>query len=149
MLTYYDLHREVCKFANVLTSLGVGKGDRVTIYLPMIPEAVISMLACARIGAVHTVVFGGFSADSLRERIADSGSKLLITADGGWRRGNRVALKDAADKALEGQTTVEKVVVVNRTDDAKHVPMHQTRDFWWHRLMEDAPTQARRPGNGR
>jgi len=139
VLTYWDLHREVCKFANVLGRLGVAKGDRVTIYLPMIPEAVISMLACARIGAVHTVVFGGFSADSLRERISDSQSKLLITADGGWRRGNKVPLKDAADKALEGETTIERVVVVNRTDDAKHVPMHQTRDFWWHRLMEEAP----------
>ena len=138
VLTYWDLHREVCKFANVLLGLGIAKGDRVTIYLPMIPEAVISMLACARIGAVHTVVFGGFSAESLRERIGDSQSKLLITADGGWRRGNRVALKDAADEALEGETTVEKVVVVNRTDDAKHVSMKQTRDFWWHRLMEEA-----------
>ena len=138
VLTYWDLHREVCKLSNVLQSLGVVKGDRVTIYLPAVPEAVISMLACARIGAVHTVVFGGFSADSLADRISDSQSKLLITADGGWRRGAPVRLKDLADKALEGDTTIEKVIVVNRTEDAKQVSMKQGRDFWWHRLMEDA-----------
>ena len=138
VLTYWDLHREVCKLANVLEGLGIVKGDRVTIYLPSVPEAVISMLACARIGAVHTVVFGGFSADSLAERISDSQSKLLITADGGWRRGAPVRLKDLADKALEGETTIEKVVVVNRTEDAKHVSMKQGRDFWWHRLMDEA-----------
>ena len=139
VLTYHDLHREVCKLANVLEGQGISKGDRVTIYLPAVPEAVISMLACARIGAVHTVVFGGFSADSLAERISDSQSKLLITADGGWRRGNPVRLKDLADKALEGETTIEKVIVVNRTEDAKQVSMKQGRDFWWHRLMLDAP----------
>ena len=138
VLTYWDLHREVCKLANVLLELGIVKGDRVTIYLPAVPEAVISMLACARIGAVHTVVFGGFSADSLAERISDSQSKLLITADGGWRRGAPVRLKDLADKALEGETSIEKVVVVNRTEDAKHVSMKQGRDFWWHRLMDEA-----------
>jgi len=138
VLTYWDLHREVCKLANVMEGQGIVKGDRVTIYLPAVPEAVISMLACARIGAVHTVVFGGFSADSLRERIADSQSRLLITADGGWRRGNEVRLKDLADKALEGETTIEKVLVVNRTEDAKNVPMKPGRDFWWHRLMEEA-----------
>ena len=138
VLTYWDLHREVCKLSNVLLGLGIDKGERVTIYLPTAPEAVISMLACARIGAVHTVVFGGFSADSLRERISDSQSRLLITADGGWRRGNKVTLKDTADAALEGETTIEKVIVVNRTDDAKHVHMKQGRDFWWHRLMEEA-----------
>ncbi len=138
VLTYWDLHREVCKLANVLEGLGIVKGDRVTIYLPAVPEAVVSMLACARIGAVHTVVFGGFSADSLAERIADSQSRLLITADGGWRRGAPVRLKDLADKALEGDTTIEKVVVVNRTEDAKQVSMKQGRDFWWHRLMDEA-----------
>jgi len=138
VLTYWDLHREVCKLSNVLLGLGIVKGDRVTIYLPSVPESVISMLACARIGAVHTVVFGGFSADSLAERISDSQSKLLITADGGWRRGAPVRLKDLADKALEGETTIEKVVVVNRTEDAKHVSMKQGRDFWWHRLMDEA-----------
>ena len=139
VLTYFDLHREVCKLANVLEEQGIQKGDRVTIYLPAVPEAVISMLACARIGAVHTVVFGGFSADSLAERIGDSQSKLLITADGGWRRGNPVRLKDLADQALDRETTIEKVIVVNRTEDARHVHMKQGRDFWWHRLMEEVP----------
>jgi acetyl-CoA synthetase len=137
VLTYWDLHREVCKFANVLEGLGIKKGDRVTIYLPMIPEAAIAMLACARIGAPHSVVFGGFSADSLRERIADSQSKLLITSDGGYRRGNVVRLKDAADAAIDGETTIQKMIVFNRTDDPKSVPMKQGRDFWWHRLMEE------------
>ena len=141
VLTYFDLHREVCKLANVLEEQGIQKGDRVTIYLPAVPEAVISMLACARIGAVHTVVFGGFSADSLAERISDSQSKLLITADGGWRRGNPVRLKDLADQALDRETTIEKVIVVNRTEDARHVHMKQGRDFWWHRLMEEVPSK--------
>lgn len=102
VLTYDQLWRETNRFAGVLRGLGVGKGDRVTIYLPMIPEAAIAMLACARIGAVHSVVFGGFSADSLRERINDSGSKVVVTADGGWRRGSIVPLKAATDAALEG-----------------------------------------------
>lgn len=136
VLTYWDLHREVCKFSNVLIGLGVKKGDRITIYLPMVPEAVIAMLACARIGAPHSVVFGGFSADSLRERISDSGSKLVITADGGWRRGSVVRLKSAVDEALEGETTIENVVVVNRTDKRHDVPMLEGRDHWWSDLME-------------
>jgi acetyl-CoA synthetase len=145
VLTYWDLHREVCQFSNVLLSLGIEKGDRVTIYLPMIPEAAIAMLACARVGAVHTVVFAGFSAESLRERIGDSGSRLLITADGGWRRGNAVRLKDAADAAVEGETTIEKMIVFNRTDDPRQVSMKQGRDFWWHRLMEEASAQHEAP----
>ncbi|MGO8673873.1 MAG: acetate--CoA ligase [Capsulimonadaceae bacterium] len=139
VLTYRELHREVCKFANVLEALGVKKGDRVTIYLPLIPEAAIAMLACARIGAPHSVVFGGFSADSLRERIADSQSRLLITADGGWRRGGVVQLKQAADAAVDGDTTIENVVVVNRTHRAADVPMAPGRDRWWQDLMRDAP----------
>ena len=138
VLTYWDLHREVCKLSNVLEGLGIVKGDRITIYLPSVPEAVISMLACARIGAVHTVVFAGYSSDSLAERIKDSGSRLLITADGGWRRGRPVRLKDIADEALAGETTIEKVIVLNRTEDAKQVNMKQGRDFWWHRLMAEA-----------
>jgi len=138
-LTYWDLHREVSTFANVLTGLGVAKGDRVTIYLPMIPEAAIAMLACARIGAAHSVVFGGFSADSLRERIADSNSKIVITADGGWRRGGVVKLKEATDNALTGETTVEKVVVVGRTEkDRSTVPMQEGRDLWWDDLVAAA-----------
>src|SRR5262245_18701984 len=111
-LTYFDLHREVCRFANCLKGLGVGKGDRVAIYLPMIPEAVIAALACARIGAVHSVVFGGFSSESLRDRINDAGAKLLVTADGGYRRGTIVPLKNMADEALAGTPTIENVVVV-------------------------------------
>ena len=112
-----------------------------TIYLPMIPEAAIAMLACARIGAIHTVVFGGFSSDSLRERINDSQSKVVITADGGWRRGIVVPLKTATDDALQNNAcpTVENVVVVNRASEAKNVPMSAARDQWWHRLMESAP----------
>jgi acetyl-CoA synthetase len=138
VLTYWDLHREVCKFSNVLKELGVVKGDRITIYLPMIPEAVIAMLACARVGAAHSVVFGGFSADSLQERIDDSQSKLLITADGGMRRGNSVKLKAAADEAAGKCKSIETVIVVNRTDDPTRVPMVEGRDHWWHRLMESA-----------
>jgi acetyl-CoA synthetase len=140
-LTYAELWREVNRFAGVLKGLGVGKGDRVTIYLPMIPEAAIAMLACARIGAVHSVVFGGFSSDSLRERINDSQSKVLVTSDGGWRRGNIVQLKVAADEALEGGAcpTIQHVVVYNRTSDPRHVPMTEGRDHWWHRLMEQSP----------
>jgi len=143
VLTYQDLHREVQKFANVLKSLGVKKGDRVTLYLPMVPQLPIAMLACARIGAVHSVVFGGFSAESLRDRINDSQSRVLITADGGWRRGNIVTLKRFADEALEGCPDMEHVVVVHRgVLDATHVPMREGRDHWWHRLMIDAPLEC-------
>jgi acetyl-CoA synthetase len=135
-LTYNDLFREVSKFANVLKSLGVGKGDRVAIYLPLIPELAISMLACARIGAVHSVVFGGFSAESLRDRINDSACRVLITADGGHRRGNIVALKKIADEALEDTPSIEHVVVVRRGGSASiPVTMHPERDRWYHELM--------------
>ena len=112
--TYGDLHREVCRFANGLKSLGVKKGDRITIYMPMIPELPIAMLACTRIGAPHSIVFGGFSPESLRDRINDCESSVVITADGGYRRGRIVPLKQNTDAALEGTPTVEKVVVVNR-----------------------------------
>lgn len=135
-LTYWDLYREVNKFSNVLKTLGIQKGDKVAIYLPMIPEAIIAMLSCARIGAVHTVVFGGFSAEALRDRIQDSEAKLLITADGGFRKGTIVRLKDAADKALEGKTTVKNVIVIKRTEHT--VDMHERRDHWYHRLMLNA-----------
>src|SRR5580765_7664929 len=113
-LTYFELHRHVSTFANVLKSLGVGKGDRVAIYLPLIPELAIAMLACARIGAVHSVVFGGFSAESLRDRINDSSCRLLITADGSYRRGQVVRLKQVADEAVAGAPSIEHVVVVQR-----------------------------------
>jgi acetyl-CoA synthetase len=136
--TYWDLYREVCRFANGLKSLGVRKGDRVTIYLPMIPELPIAMLACARIGAPHSVVFGGFSAESLRDRINDSQSKVMITADGGYRRGNIVQLKQNADASIEGGTPVEKVVVVRRTGHADD-RMMEGRDIWWHDLVADQP----------
>ena len=136
--TYGDLLREVCQFANGLKSLGIGKGDRVTIYLPMTPELPIAMLACARIGAPHSVVFGGFSAESLRDRINDSESKLLITADGGWRRGGVIPLKQNADDSLDGAPTVEKVVVLRRTGTADD-KMVDGRDIWWHDLMEGQP----------
>jgi acetyl-CoA synthetase len=135
-LTYFDLHREVSKFANVLKSLGVGKGDRVAIYLPLVPELAIAMLACARIGAIHSVVFGGFSAESLRDRINDSACRLLITADGGHRRGNIVALKKIADEALDATPSIEHVVVVQRGGGASiPVTMQPERDRWYHELM--------------
>jgi acetyl-CoA synthetase len=133
-LTYWDLYREVNKFANALKKLGVAKGDRVAIYMPMVPELPIAMLACARIGAVHSVVFGGFSAEALRDRINDQQAKVLITADGGWRRGQIVPLKHDADEALKGAPSIEHVVVVKRGDFAIH--MKEGRDHWWHRLMD-------------
>ncbi|AEB12550.1 acetate--CoA ligase [Marinithermus hydrothermalis] len=137
VLTYHDLWREVQRFANALKQLGVGKGDRVTIYMPMIPETAIAMLACARIGAVHSVVFGGFSANALAERIKDAEAKLLITADGGYRRGRVVPLKAQADEALAETPSVEHVVVVRRTGEA--VPMQPGRDHWYHELVESVP----------
>ncbi|WP_166825529.1 acetate--CoA ligase [Thalassoroseus pseudoceratinae] len=134
-LTYQELHREVCKFANVLKKLGVETGDRVTLYMPMIPELAIAMLACARIGATHSIIFGGFSADAIADRNNDAQSKVVITADGGWRRGKEIALKQNVDTSLEKSSSVEKVVVVNRVGcDVEMVP---DRDYWWHELMDD------------
>ncbi len=137
-LTYWDLHRQVCQFANVLKKLGVGKGDRVALYLPLIPELAISMLACARIGAVHSVVFGGFSAESLRDRINDAQATVLVTADGGYRRGSIVPLKKMADEALTDTPSIRHVVVVRRgfADIPAHV--QEGRDQWYHDLMADA-----------
>jgi acetyl-CoA synthetase len=138
-LTYYDLHREVCQFANVLKSLGVTRGDRVAIYLPLIPELAIAMLACARIGAVHSVVFGGFSAESLRDRINDAQARLLVTADGGFRRGGVVALKKVADEALADTPSIEHAVIVRRGQSDIPVTMIEGRDHWYHELMAQAP----------
>ncbi len=131
--TYQQLHNEVCKFANVLKKLGVKKGDRVSIYLPMIPELPIAMLACARIGAIHSVVFGGFSAEALRDRILDCGAKTLITCDAGYRSGKVVPTKQNADAALAECPDVKKVVVVKRSGAS--VDMEMDRDFWWDELM--------------
>ncbi|MGD8496630.1 MAG: acetate--CoA ligase, partial [Gemmatimonadales bacterium] len=135
--TYRELHREVCAFAAALKDLGVGKGDRVGIYLPMIPEAAVAMLACARIGAPHSVVFGGFSARSLRDRMIDAEARVLITADGGYRRGNVVPLKDTADEAVEGLDFVDAVVVVRRIQDGEACAMQEGRDHWYHDLVGD------------
>jgi len=145
-LTYWDLYVEVQKFANVLTKLGVRRGDRVAIYMPLIPEAAIAMLACTRIGAIHSVVFGGFSPESLRDRINDAEAKVLITADGGYRRGQIVPLKRNADRALEECPSIEHVVVVQRrpgsVGDEAFATMREGRDHWWHRLMADAKAKC-------
>src|SRR4051794_25796991 len=136
-LTYQQLHHEVCRFANVLKRNKIRKGDRVIIYLPSIPEAAIAMLACARIGAVHSVVFGGFSADSIRDRIADSGAIAVITADGSYRRGGIVPLKKNVDDALRGPAgagTVKRVIVFRRAGNDIHI--EEGRDVWWHRELE-------------
>jgi acetyl-CoA synthetase len=135
-LTYAQLHREVCRFANVLKKLGIQKGDVVGIYMPMIPEAAIAMLACARIGAPHSVVFGGFSSEALRDRLLDGKAKLVVTADGGWRKDTAVPLKNQVDKALsEGVPTVQNVLVVKRTGQEVH--METGRDHWWHELQQE------------
>ena len=137
-LTYFDLYRQVSAFANVLKGLGIKKGDRVGMYLPLVPELVISMLACARIGAIHSVVFGGFSAESLRDRMNDMKASLLITADGGYRRGQIVPLKQVADEAVADVPSIKNVVVVQRGGGEMPVHIKQGRDHWYHRLMQDA-----------
>ncbi len=133
-LTYQQLHREVCKFSNVLKRNKIKKGDRVLIYMPMIPEAAIAMLACARIGAVHSVVFGGFSAESIKDRIADSKATAVITADGGYRRGSIIPLKHNVDEALKDDKKVKRVIVFRRAHNQIHI--EEGRDVWWHREME-------------
>jgi acetyl-CoA synthetase len=140
ILTYQVLHREVCKFANVLKSIGVKAGDRVAIYMPMVPELPIAMLACARIGATHSVVFGGFSADALRDRINDAQAKVVVTADGGYRRGGEIPLKKAVDEAIQQTPSIEHVVVYRRTGSQVH--MEPGRDHWWHELMEAAAEEC-------
>jgi acetyl-CoA synthetase len=138
-LTYFDLYREVCQFANVLRSLGVSKGDRVAMYMPLVPELAIAMLACARIGAVHNVVFGGFSAEALRDRINDAECSVLVTADGGYRRGQIVPLKQTADESLADTPSIRHVVVLQRRPlESFPVHMQEGRDRWYHELMQDA-----------
>ena len=137
-LSFRELHIEVCRFANALKSHGIGRGDRVVIYMPLVPEAVVAMQACARIGAIHSVVFGGFSAISLKDRIEDAGARCVITADGGRRGGNIIELKAATDKALaEGCASVESVFVLRRTGEP--VSMRAGRDVWWHDAVSDMP----------
>ncbi len=139
-ITYRELHREVCKFANCLKARGVSKGDRVSIYMPMIPEAAVAMLACTRIGAIHSIVFGGFSPESLKDRIQDSQCGVVITADEGLRGGKRVPLKANADKAADASPSVHTVVVVKRTGG--DVAWHPERDTWYHELMAEAPEEC-------
>ncbi len=139
-LTYHDLWREVNRFANGLKGLGVRRGDRVTIYLPMIPELAVAMLACARIGAVHSVIFGGFSARAIRDRMEDAESRIIITADAGYRRGNPIPLKKTVDEAIAGLDLVEHVVVFQRA--GIDVPMREGRDRWWHELTEAAEPEC-------
>src|SRR5438132_13182596 len=140
-LTYQQLHREVCRFANVLKRNNIKKGDRVLIYRPNIPEAAIAMLACARIGAVHSVVFGGFSSESIRDRINDSGAIALITADGSYRRGRIVPLKKNVDDALRNGTSVRRVIVFRRAGNDIH--MEEGRDVWWYRELEYVDANCR------
>ncbi|MBX9681823.1 MAG: acetate--CoA ligase [Gemmataceae bacterium] len=140
VLTYQTLHREVCKFANVLKKEGIKPGDRVTLYMPMIPELAIAMLACARIGATHSIVFGGFSAEAVADRNNDAKAKLIVTADGGWRRGKVVPLKQNVDAALLKSPTVEKCIVFNRCN--QQVDMKAGRDLWWHELMAEASSDS-------
>ena len=143
VLTYYALYREVCRFANVLGKLGVQKGDRVAIYMGMVPEAAIAMLACARIGAVHTVIFGGFAAEAVRDRVNDADAKVVVTQDGAWRRGNVVPLKENVDRALTECPGVKHTVVLRRTGN--EVSFEPGRDHWWHDIVEAVPLAHEAP----
>ena len=138
-ITYKQLSMHVCRLAHVFENMGVKAGDRVAIYLPMVPEAIVAMLACARIGAVHTVIFGGFSAEAIKDRLNDCQAKLVITADGGWRRGKVVELKSVVDRALESTPSVETVIVLKRT--ANEINMVEGRDIWWHDAWKGGPNQ--------
>jgi len=138
-LTYRQLHQEVCRFANGLAGLGLVKGDRVAIYLPMVPEAAVAMLACARLGLIHTVIFGGFSSEAIKDRVNDCQARVIITADGGWRRGKVVELKANVDRALPGTPSVERVIVLKRTGHA--VAFSEGRDRWWHDFVAGQPAE--------
>ncbi len=141
-ITYRQLHQQVCQFANALTALGLGKGDRAAIYMPMVPEAAVAMLACARLGVIHTVIFGGFSSEAIKDRVNDCQARVVITADGGWRRGKIVELKANVDRALQsGAPTVERVIVLKRT--GQEVPMEAGRDRWWHEVVAGQPIEHR------
>ncbi len=133
-ITYQQLHTEVSKFANVLKKLGIKSGDRVALYMPLVPELAMAMLSCARIGAVHTVIFGGFSAEAIKDRVNDGDCKLIVTADGGYRRGSEIRLKDTVDEAVENCPTIENVVVFKRT--GSKIKMKAGRDHWWHELVQ-------------
>ncbi len=138
-ITYRQLHQEVGRCANALAALGVVAGDRVAIYLPMVPEAAVAMLACARIGAIHTVIFGGFSSEAIKDRVNDCKARVIITADGGWRRGKIIELKTSVDRALPGTPSVERVIVLKRTGQA--IPMEPGRDLWWHEAVATQPAE--------
>src|SRR5512143_3547039 len=138
--TYYQLYREVNKLAKVLKDLGIQKGDRIAVYLPVIPELPITLLATARIGGIHTVVFSGFSAEALADRVNDSGARILVTADGSFRRGKPVAIKDTADRALQTTPSIEKVIVVKRT--GQPVQMKEGRDIWYDDAIAKAGQSA-------
>ncbi len=139
-LTYQDLHREVCKFANVLKGKGVEKGDRVVLYMPLIPELAIAMLACSRIGAVHSVIFGGFSSHAIVDRVNDAKAKIIVTADGGYRRGAVIPLKDNVDHAVRQSPTIETVIVVKRVGE--DTTLREGKEFWWHDLMRDVSAEC-------
>ncbi|UJR86463.1 acetate--CoA ligase [Sandaracinus amylolyticus] len=141
VLTYQQLHREVCRFANVLGKLGVQKGDCVAIYMGMVPEAAIAMLACARIGAIHTVIFGGFAAEAVRDRVNDAKAKLIVTQDGAWRRGHVVPLKENVDRAMRETPGVKHTIVLKRTGN--EVAMDRGRDLWWHEMVGTVSAQHR------
>jgi len=136
-LTYRQLHGEVCRMANAMAGLGLGKGDRAAIYMPMVPEAAIAMLACARLGVIHTVIFGGFSSEAIKDRVNDCQARVIITADGGWRRGKIVELKASVDRAVPATPSVEHVIVLKRT--GQDVTMAEGRDLWWHDLVAGKP----------
>jgi acetyl-CoA synthetase len=136
-LTYRQLHQEVCRMANALAAMGLARGDRAAIYMPMVPEAAVAMLACARLGVIHTVIFGGFSSEAIKDRVNDCQAKVIITADGGWRRGRIVELKVNVDRAVQGTPSVQRVIVLKRT--GQEVPMDPVRDVWWHDFVAGQP----------